>query len=70
MPTFASLCTGIIKNFFDFNGGETFTSSCSGLGPAPCIFTKLLKIPIAILREIQIIIIIYMDDMLLMSKTV
>ena len=28
MPTFAFLCTGIIKNFFDFNGRETFTSSC------------------------------------------
>ena len=28
MPTFTFLCTGIIKNFFDFNGRETFTSSC------------------------------------------
>ena len=28
MPTFAFLCTGIIKNFFNFNGREIFTSSC------------------------------------------
>ena len=28
MPTFAALCTEIIKNFLDFNGMETFTSSC------------------------------------------
>ena len=34
------------------------------------IFTKLLKIPIAVLRRIQIRIIIYLDDMLLMSQTV
>ena len=45
---------------------------CYGLGPAPRIFTKLLKIPIAVLRRIQIkiIIIIYLDDMLLMNQTV
>ena len=41
-----------------------------GLGPAPRIFTKLLKIPIAVLRRIQIRIIIYLDDMLLMSQTI
>ena len=28
MPTFAFLCIEIIKDFFDFNGRETFTSSC------------------------------------------
>ena len=39
------------------------------LGPAPRIFTKLLKIFIAILRRIQIRIIIYLDDMLLMNQT-
>ena len=54
IPTFASLCIGIIKNF-DFHGRETFKSFCLrfSLGPAPRIFT-LLKIPIPILRPIQI----------------
>ena len=41
-----------------------------GPGPAPQTFTKLSKIPIAILRWIQIRIIIYLDDMLLMSHTI
>ena len=41
-----------------------------GLGPALRIFTKLLKIPIAVLRRIQIRIIIYLDNMLLMSQTI
>ena len=46
-----------------------FLCLCFGLGPAPRIFTKLLKIPIAVLRQIQIRIIIYLDDILLMSQT-
>ena len=41
-----------------------------GLGPAPRIFTELLKIPIAILRRINIRIIVYLDHMLLMSQTI
>ena len=40
-----------------------------GLGPAPRIFTKLLEIPIAILRTINIRIIVYLDNLLLMSQT-
>ena len=39
-------------------------------GSSTRIFTKLLKIPIAVLRRIQIRIIIYLDDMLLMSQTI
>ena len=42
---------------------------CFGLGPAPLIFTKILKIPISLLRRLQIRVIIYLDDMLLMSQT-
>jgi len=34
------------------------------------IFTKLLKIPISILRRLNIRIIIYLDDMLLMRSTI
>ena len=53
-------------NFYEF------LCLCFGLGPAPRILTKLLKIPIAVLRRIQIkiIIIIFLDDMLLMNQTV
>ena len=40
-----------------------------GLGPAPRVFTKLLKIPIFILRRINIRLIIYLDDLLLMGET-
>ena len=43
---------------------------CFGLVPAPRIFTKLLKIPIAVLRWIQIRTIIFLDNMLLMSETI
>ena len=38
---------------------------CFGLGPAPRKFTKLSKVPMTILRRINIKIIIYLDDMLL-----
>ena len=31
-----------------------FHCLCSGLGPAPRIFTKLLKVPIALLRRVSI----------------
>ena len=40
-----------------------------GLGPAPRIFTKLLKIPISILRRINIRLIIYLDDILIMGRS-
>ena len=38
-----------------------------GLGPAPRIFTKLMKVPISMLRKLKIRLIIYMDDMLIMG---
>ena len=47
-----------------------FLCPCFGLGPAPMIFTKILKIPISLLRRLQIRVIIYLDDMLLMSQTI
>ena len=46
-----------------------FLSLCFGLGPAPRIFTKLLKVPIALLRRLNIRIIIYLDDMLIMCQS-
>ena len=47
-----------------------FLCLCSGLGPAPKVFTKLLKIPIALLRRTSIPIIVYLDDMLLMGSNI
>ena len=38
---------------------------CFGLGPAPRIFIKLLKIPVLVLRRLNIPLIIYLDDMLI-----
>ena len=46
-----------------------FLCPCFGLGPAPRIFTKLLKIPISIRRRINIRLIIYLDDILIMSRS-
>ena len=46
-----------------------FLCLCFGLGPAPRNFTKLLKVSIAFLRRVNIQIIIYLDDMLLMGRT-
>ena len=46
-----------------------FLCLCFGLGPAPKIFTKLLKIPVSVLRCLNILIIIYLDDMLLIGHT-
>ena len=40
-----------------------------GLAPAPRIFTKLMKVPISILRRINIRLVIYLDDMLLMATS-
>ena len=47
-----------------------FPCLCFGLVPAPRIFTKLLKIPIAILRRIIIKTVIYLDGMLLMGHSI
>ena len=45
-----------------------FLCLCFGLGPAPLIFTKLLKIPIALLWRINVRIIIFFEDMLVMAQ--
>ena len=46
-----------------------FLSLCFGLGPVPRIFTKLLKVPVTILRRINIRIIFYLDDILLIGHS-
>ena len=47
-----------------------FLCLCFRLGPAPKFFTKLLKIPVSVLRRLNILIIIYLDDMLLIDHTI
>ena len=46
-----------------------FCCLCFGLSPAPLVFTKLLKVPISLLRKLSVRIIIYLDDMLLMASS-
>ena len=41
-----------------------------GLGPAPRIFTKLFKIPVSVLRRLNILIIIYLGYMLFTGHTI
>ena len=43
---------------------------CFGLGPAPRIFTNLLKVPVSVLRRLNILIIVNLDDMLLIGHTI
>ena len=47
-----------------------FLCLCFGLGPAPLKFTKLMKVPIALLRRLSICLKIYLDDMLIMARSV
>ena len=42
---------------------------CFGLGPASSLFTKLIKLPVSILRKLYIRIIAYLDDFLILGKT-
>lgn len=44
-----------------------FLCLCFGLDEAPLIFTKLLKVPIASLHQLNICMIIYLDDLLIMG---
>ena len=43
---------------------------CFGLRPAPKLFTKILKVPMALLRRLNITVIIYLDDMIMMASSV
>ena len=60
------------QNFvrFQWSGNlYEFLCPCFGLESVPRNFTKLLKVPIALLRQVNIRIIIYLDDMLLNGRT-
>ena len=41
-----------------------FLCLCFGLGPAPSIFMKLMRIPISLLRKLYVQLIIFLDDIL------
>ena len=45
-----------------------FLCLCFGLRPAPRIFTKLLKVPVSVLRRLMIRVIIYLDDLLILEN--
>ena len=67
MLIFQFHCISHEGTMFDFHGQE-FLCLCFGLESALRIFTKLLKIPISVLRRICIRIVIYLDDMLIMGQ--
>ena len=48
-----------------------FICLCFGLAPAPGVFTKLLKIPISVLRKLNVrLMIIFLDDILIMASSI
>ena len=55
---------------FQWKGYEyEFLSICFGVGPAPRLFTKSLKVPIPVLRRLMIRVIMFMDDLLIFGNT-
>ena len=46
-----------------------FLCLCFGLGAAPRILIKLLKVPISVLRRLMIRVIIYLDDLLILRNS-
>ena len=46
-----------------------FLVMCFGIGPAPRVFTKVLKVPISVLRRLNIRLLIYLDDRILMAQS-
>ena len=46
-----------------------FCFLCFEFSPAPLVFTKLSKVPISLLRKLNVRILIYLGDILLMSSS-
>ena len=61
-------CHHLVRFLWEENLYE-FLFPCFCVGPAPRVFTKFLKVPISLLQRLNIRILIYLDDMLLMSQT-
>lgn len=60
---------GKYLKFFWRNKILEFTSLPFGIAIAPRVFTKIMKIPIAILRRLGIRLVIYLDDILIMNQS-
>ena len=59
----------LVRFLWEWNLYE-FLCLCFGLGPAPQVFTKILKVPVSLLCRLNIRVLIYLDDMLLMSQSI
>ena len=46
-----------------------FICLCFGIGPAPRVFSKLMKVPISVLRRLNIRLVIYLDDIIILGQT-
>ena len=60
------------RKFVRFPWGNSlyeFLCLCFGLSAAPRIFTKLMKVPMALLRRLNIRSIIFLDDVLIIAAT-
>ena len=62
-------CRHLVRFLWEGNLCE-FLCLCFGLEPVPRVFTKILKVPISLLRRLNIRVLIYLDDMLLMSQSI
>ena len=51
-------------------GRESLQKTVFVLGPALQVFTKILKVPISFLRCLSIRILIYLEDIMLMSQPI
>ena len=73
--TDAYYCIGVHQNcrkFLKFMwNGQLYQFTClgQGLSSAPRLFTKIMKVPIAVLREGGVIIIVYIDDILIIGES-
>ena len=55
---------------FEWEGSvEEIFCLCFGLGPDPRLFTKLIKVPVSILGKLYIRIVVYLDNFLILGKT-
>ena len=71
MPIYQSLCMSS-RMFVRYAGSGNlyeFLCLCFGLESAPRIFSKLLNVPRALLRQLNIRSVIYLNDIFLMGRT-
>ena len=62
-------CCQLVRFLWEGNLYE-FLCLCFGLGTDPQIFAKLLKVPVSLMRRLNIRILIYLDDMLIVSQSI